>query len=355
MIAENGDRQLADALGGVLTDDVRERLRAFEEIALDAYAPATLDLLQRTASRFTSYLRGTNYGALPEEPQAVVGFIAQIGAKQKPASVRAAVAALSTLYRAAGFEGERNPTRSKLVALALRRLDRAKGTRQRQARPVYGTELARMLAACSDDLAGLRDRALLTVMSACLLRRSEVVALRVGDIYREPDGSSSVFIHRSKTDQTGDGACAPMSSEETETLTEYMSAAGLDPDDPEQTDAPLFRRVSSAGRLLNKPLSKHSITYLLRRAATRAGLTEDVVTELTSHSLRRGTATEMLNAGVAPIVIQQAGRWAGGSDMVARYTNARTHRRDAAASRRALLDVRESTVSRQYRRQAEPA
>ena len=32
-----------------------------------------------------------------------------------------------------------------------------------------------------------------------------------------------------------------------------------------------------------------------------------------------------------------------------------TRRRDREASRRALLDVRESTVSRQYRRQAEPA
>lgn len=355
MIAENGDRQLADALGGVLTDDMRERLRAFEEIAIDAYAPATLDLVQRTASRFAAYLRGTNHGAFPEEPQAVVGFIEHLGADQKPASVRAAVAALSTLYRAASFEGDRNPTRSKLVALALRRLDRAKGTRQRQARPVYGTEMAQMLAACPADLAGLRDRALLTVMSACLLRRSEVVVLRVGDTSREPDGSSSVFIARSKTDQTGDGAFAPMRSEETETLTEYMSAAGLDPEKAEHADEPLFRRVSSSGRLLDKPLSKHSITYLLRRAATRAGLTEDVVTELTSHSLRRGTATEMLNAGVAPLVIQQAGRWKGSSDMVARYTNARTHRRDAAASRRALLDLRETTLSHLYRRQAEPA
>lgn len=347
---------LSAALGGpTLPNEVRSRLLAFEEIAVDAYAPATLDLLQRTAMRFAGYLRSQNHKALPEKPEAIVGFIERLGAEQKPASVRAAVAALSTLYRAAGFEGARNPTRSKLVALALRRLDRAKGTRQRQARPVYGPEMARMLAACPHDLAGLRDRAMLTVMSACLLRRSEVVALRVGDVFRERDGTASVYIGRSKTDQTGDGAYAPLNADETAKLTAYSAAAGLDPDDPEQTDAPLFRRVSSAGRLLDRPLSKHSITYLVRRAAARAGLDEQVVAELTSHSLRRGAASEMLDAGVSALEIQQAGRWAGSSDMVSRYTNARTHRRDAAASRRALLDLRESSVIRPYRQQAEPA
>ncbi len=64
--------------------------------------------------------------------------------------------------------------------------------------------LAKALRRIPQDLAGLRDRALILIGFAAALRRSELVALDVEDIARHPKGLV-VTIRRSKTDQAGVG------------------------------------------------------------------------------------------------------------------------------------------------------
>ena len=56
------------------------------------------------------------------------------------------------------------------------------------------------------SLAGLRDAALIAVMSDCLLRVSEAVALQVDGLQLESDGTGRLTIGQSKTDQEGEGA-----------------------------------------------------------------------------------------------------------------------------------------------------
>ena len=63
---------------------------------------------------------------------------------------------------------------------------------------------APMVAAASDGLTGLRDRALLLVGFAAAFRRSELVALDVADLEQTPEGLR-VTIRRAKTDQEGLG------------------------------------------------------------------------------------------------------------------------------------------------------
>ena len=56
------------------------------------------------------------------------------------------------------------------------------------------------------SLAGLRDAALIALMSDCLLRVSEAVALDLDAITFESDGTGRLSIRHSKTDQEGQGA-----------------------------------------------------------------------------------------------------------------------------------------------------
>jgi len=65
------------------------------------------------------------------------------------------------------------------------------------------------------DLRGLRDRALLLVGWTAALRRSELVALEVGDLGFEPEGVV-LTIRRSKTDREGADAtvAVPVGGEE---------------------------------------------------------------------------------------------------------------------------------------------
>lgn len=51
----------------------------------------------------------------------------------------------------------------------------------------------------SKTLAGLRDSAMIRLMSDCLLRISEAVAINVEDV------GSVLTLHTSKTDQEGEG------------------------------------------------------------------------------------------------------------------------------------------------------
>ena len=66
-------------------------------------------------------------------------------------------------------------------------------------------DAAAAVAGSSDgSVRGLRDTALLAVMSDGLLRVSEAAALEAADL--EAEGASTLTIRRSKTDQEGAGA-----------------------------------------------------------------------------------------------------------------------------------------------------
>jgi site-specific recombinase XerD len=61
-----------------------------------------------------------------------------------------------------------------------------------------------MLEACTDTLAGIRDRALIAVGFATAMRRSELCALELADLVPVEDGFR-ILIRRSKGDQEGLG------------------------------------------------------------------------------------------------------------------------------------------------------
>lgn len=58
-----------------------------------------------------------------------------------------------------------------------------------------------MLEVCSDDLHGLHDRALLLLAYDPIKRRSELLTLRVAGMKSAPQGSLTVLLRKSKTDQ----------------------------------------------------------------------------------------------------------------------------------------------------------
>ena len=85
------------------------------------------------------------------------------------------------------------------------------------------------------SLAGLRDAALIQVMSDALFRISEAAALNVADVQRQADGSGTVTVRSSKTDQEGRGHIRYLGAPTMQRLSAWLSAAGI------TTGGPLFR------------------------------------------------------------------------------------------------------------------
>ena len=123
-------------------------------------------------------------------------------------SIRVHLAAIRTAHLLAGRSLDLRHPR---LAMVIEGVTRSKGTRpQRQAAPAVPDVLRRMLAKLpagrGTRLAlDARDRAMLLLGFGAALRRSELVALCLGDVETVPGRGLRVLVRRSKTDQQGQG------------------------------------------------------------------------------------------------------------------------------------------------------
>jgi integrase len=203
-----------------------------------------------------------------------------------------------------------NPCATLAVKLALKRMHRERGRAQAQAAPVNDVLVARMLAAAGDTLRHRRNRALLAVAYSTLCRRSELVALRHEDLQIDADGSGTITLRRSKTDQEGIGEVAPIAADAMRHLSAWITAAGL-------TDGTLFRAVLKGGRV-GDALDSGDVARIFKAMALAAHLTAEIA-RISGHSTRVGAAQDMVRYGVDLVGAMQAGRWKT-SAMVARYS-----------------------------------
>jgi hypothetical protein len=120
-------------------------------------------------------------------------------------SIRVALAAIRTAHLLAGIGLDLRQPR---FAMVLEGVVRSRGTRPlRQATPAVPDLLRRMLVAlpAPESSLGVRNRAMLLLGFGAALRRSELVALGMGDVEPVPGRGLRLLIRRSKTDQHGRG------------------------------------------------------------------------------------------------------------------------------------------------------
>lgn len=200
-------------------------------------------------------------------------------------------------HRRGGFP---DPTDDEGVRTVWSGVRRRLGTAQRQVKPITIETLRRLSDALDDDLAGLRDRALLVVGFAGGFRRSEVAALTVEDV-EITEGGLVVLLRRSKGDQEGRGRKVGLpygSKPQTcpvRTLAAWMDAADI-------SEGPIFRAVSMHGRVGTYAISGRAVAEIVKRTVLRAGLDP---TRFSGHSLRAGLVTSAAAAGASEIAISQ--------------------------------------------------
>ena len=233
--------------------------------------------------------------------------------------MRRYVASIAAAHKALGHA---KAARGAPVQLALKRMHRARGRRQTQARGLTWPLRQRLLAAVGKRPIDDRNRALVAVAYDGMLRRSELTGLEVDDLMEEVDGSGALLVRRGKTDPEGRGAVVYLAPDTVALLRAWRARAGIEA-------GRLFRSVGKDGSLGTR-LDASQVPRIYKAMARRAGLPEDLAQALSGHSARVGAAQDMIASGIGLPAILQAGRWKT-TAMVNRYGERVLARRSGAA------------------------
>lgn len=172
------------------------------------------------------------------------------------------------------------------------------------------------LAEAEGTIAGLRDSGLIRLMSDCLLRISEVVAVNVEDV------NGVLAIHQSKTDQatrSSSGATLYIGDPTRRVIRRYCEAGRI-------TEGALFRWIRRGDHITDRRLTIDGARKTIKRRAREAGV-EGIIS---GHSLRIGSAVSLAQAGASIVDLQVAGRWKS-PQMPAHYARAERAEQGAIA------------------------
>lgn len=182
---------------------------------------------------FAAWCRERRQPPLPAASATVVDYIDWCSVRLKPGTVHQRLCAIKKIHRLCC---QPDPTRDQSVDLAMRRVRRSQPSRPRQAMGLTTLLCDGMLGTCRDDLIGMRDRVLLGVGFDTLCRQSELVSIRIEDLTETSDGRYSVLVRRAKTDPSGAGRTALLSTRTSQFVDAWLDAIGA-------TKGPLLRPV----------------------------------------------------------------------------------------------------------------
>ena len=192
----------------------------------------------------------------------------------------------------------------------------AKGRGRGQVDALVWADVERVCAFAEADksLAGLRDSAMIRLMSDCLLRVSEVVAVNCGHFKQ-----NTLIVQRSKTDQQGEGVALYVTSDTRNAISKYREKTRI-------TRGALFRPIRRGGHIQKRRLTDVSARMIIKKRAADAGVNGFI----SGHSLRVGSAVSLAKAGASVVDLQVSGRWKN-SQMPAHYARAEMAERGAIA------------------------
>lgn len=292
--------------------EIRDLAARAAHYAVRARGEGTIRAYRGAWSAYAAWCRGLGREPLSGDPEVISWWAtkladgtrnldgALIRGQASVSTIRVALAAIAAAHRLAGVPLD---TRDARLTMVLQGVTRTKGTRpRRRAAPATALALRLMVDAQPSEVSsGARNRALLLLGYGAALRRSELVALNIGDLEFVQGRGVRVLIRRSKTDQAGEGheigvwtgddpAFCPVLALERWLSHRLAAEDARFGTDATRRDLPLFTAISKAQRVLGRRLSDQSVNLVLKQAASNAGLSDPG--RFSGHSLRAGLATQ---------------------------------------------------------------
>ncbi len=254
--------------------------RFFEYFGATIRNPRTREVYLRAALRFGRWCDGSGLALAALRPLHVAAYIEQLGEVLAKPTVKLHLAAVRQMldYLSTGGVLPFNP------AAPVRG---PKYVVKEGKTPVLTAVEAKQLFDAIDvsTIAGLRDRALLSVLLFSFARISAALSMNVGDFATE--GRRAMLLLHEKG---GKEHRVPAHHLIEEYLDAYLSAAGI----ADQRHGPLFRTIDSRRNLTATRLQRREALSMIKRRARAAGLG----TSLRCHSFRAtGITLYMANGG----------------------------------------------------------
>jgi len=214
--------------------------------------------------------------------------------------IRRHMTAIAHLHRMSRYP---DPTLDPDIKLALRRVFRQQGRFQKQAYPIQQPQIEQMISHLGFDLMSHRDRALLFIAYENLLRRSELINLRIEDLklLDHPQYCAKILLRKSKTDPFKEGRWLYLTEPTYNAIKLWLKASGL-------THGYLLRGVRKGNHFTHQ-LTGSQVNKILKKRALEAGLNQDEVKQISGHSIRVGAAQDLCLKGLSLPQIMAKGRW----------------------------------------------
>lgn len=289
---EPTERNPAEVYIGSLAAGSRRTMRQ----ALDVVAA----MIERGATALTCSWERVEYAE-------VAAVRAKLAARYAPSTANKLLAALRGVLRAAFLLGGIGADQYGRVV----QVKPVRGTRLPNGRALVLAEVKALFNVCDPETpGGARDAALLAILVACGLRRSEIVTLDLGDF----DATAGMLRVRGKGNR--ERTCFVVGRARA-ALDGWLRYCDSGP-------GPLFTPVNKGGTVIARRMTDQSVLDIVQRLARRAGLAS-----VSPHDFRRTLIGSMLTAGIDLATVARV----VGHAQVA--TTARYDRRGDAAKRRA--------------------
>ena len=254
-----------------------------ENLIKASIAENTFKAYQCALSSLTTWLAGQTLSDV-----ILANYITTLHEKGKsPATIGQVIAAVKWQLKHQSRENINFPITQATLA-GIRREGRDRGRGQVDGLIWQDVERVCIYAETERTLAGLRDVAMIRLMSDCLLRISEVVTVNVGDLKEK-----TLTLRSSKTDQEGTGESLYVCDTTRKVLKRYRERAAI-------TRGALFRHIRRGDHIQSDRLTPHSARRIIKKRATNA----DVEGFISGHSLRVGSAVSLAQAGATVVDMQ---------------------------------------------------
>jgi integrase/recombinase XerD len=257
-----------------LLDEFTDRLWLEEGLSRN-----TLESYRRDLAQFALWLEKSGKALLDVQQADIERYLAVRFPVSKARSISRLVASLRRLYRYLLRESriKTDPTLQIASPKLPRSLPKSLGEDE---------VVALLNAPDSDQLLGLRDRAMLETLYATGLRVSELVGLKV----------SEVSLQEGVVRATGKGSktrLVPLGEEALDWISRYLGESRLLILEGKLSDSMFVTQRGSA-------MTRQTFWYLIKRYARLAGITKP----MSPHVLRHAFATHLLNHGADLRVVQ---------------------------------------------------